>query len=165
MFCLVDRIALRDQALDAFKEHLPNEPRWPKQGEKEIVKDRPIYVSTYPTILNVIRNDEKTLSPHFFDLIVVDESHRSIYNTYQEVLDYFNTITLGLTATPTDVIDHNTFQLFETEDGLFGYSKKKNPRLTWVLVVFSYTTLTKYLTVNSSSILRKWLILLRKRGL
>ena len=114
---LVDRIALRDQTLDAFKEHLPNEPRWPKQGEKEIEKDRRIYVSTYPTMLNVIRNEDKSLSPHFFDLIVVDESHRSIYNTYQEVLDYFNTITLGLTATPTDVIDHNTFQLFETEDG------------------------------------------------
>lgn len=119
---LVDRIALRDQTLDAFKEHLPNEPRWPKQGEKDIVKDRRIYVSTYPTMLNIIRNEEKTLSPHFFDLIVVDESHRSIYNTYQEVLDYFNTITLGLTATPTDVIDHNTFQLFETEDGVPTYA-------------------------------------------
>ena len=115
---LVDRIALRDQTLEAFKEHLPNEPRWPKQGEKEIATDRRIYVSTYPTMLNVIRNEEKSLSPHFFDLIVVDESHRSIYNTYQEILDYFNTITLGLTATPTDVIDHNTFGLFECEDGV-----------------------------------------------
>lgn len=94
---LVDRIALRDQTLDAFKEHLPNEPRWPKIGEKSIAKDRRIYVSTYPTMLNVIRDEENTLSPHFFDLIVVDESHRSIYNTYGEILDYFNTITLGLT--------------------------------------------------------------------
>lgn len=121
---LVDRIALRDQTLEAFKEHLPNEPRWPKQGEKEIATDRRIYISTYPTMLNIIRNEEKSLSPHFFDLIVVDESHRSIYNTYQEILDYFNTITLGLTATPTDVIDHNTFQLFECEDGVptFAYS-------------------------------------------
>lgn len=121
---LVDRIALRDQALEAFKDHLPNEPRWPKQGEKEIATDRRVYVSTYPTMLNVIRHKEKALSPHFFDLIVVDESHRSIYNTYQEVLDYFNSITLGLTATPTDVIDHNTFQLFECEDGVptFAYT-------------------------------------------
>ncbi|MBK7214327.1 MAG: DEAD/DEAH box helicase family protein [Bacteroidales bacterium] len=121
---LVDRIALRDQTLDAFKEHLPNEPRWPKPSEKEIATDRRIYVSTYPTMLNIIRNEEKSLSPHFFDLIVVDESHRSIYNTYKEILDYFNTITLGLTATPTDVIDHNTFQLFECEDGVptFAYS-------------------------------------------
>lgn len=119
---LVDRIALRDQALEAFKEYLPNEPRWPNQQEKEIATDRRIYVSTYPTMLNIIRDESKTLSPHYFDLVVVDESHRSIYNTYQEVLNYFNTITLGLTATPTDVIDHNTFQLFEVEDGLPTYA-------------------------------------------
>jgi type I restriction enzyme R subunit len=73
-------------------------------------------------MLNVIRNEGKSLSPHFFDLIVVDESHRSIYNTYQEILDYFNTVTLGLTATPTDVIDHNTFNLFECEDGVPTYA-------------------------------------------
>lgn len=121
---LVDRIALRDQALEAFKEHLPNEPRWPKQGEKSIAKDRRVYVSTYPTMLNIVREEKETLSPHFFDLIVVDESHRSIYNTYKEVLDYFNTITIGLTATPTDVIDHNTFKIFNCEDGLpsFAYT-------------------------------------------
>lgn len=121
---LVDRIALRDQALDAFKEHLPNEPRWPKEGEKLIAKDRRIYVSTYPTMLNIVRDEEYSLSPHFFDMVVVDESHRSIYNTYKEVLDYFNTITLGLTATPTDIIDHNTFKLFDTDDGIptFAYS-------------------------------------------
>ena len=119
---LVDRIALRDQTLEAFKEHLNNEPRWPKPNEKEIATDRRIYVSTYPSMLNIIRNENNTLSPHFFDLVVVDESHRSIYNTYQEILNYFNTITLGLTATPTDVIDHNTFQLFETDDGVPTYA-------------------------------------------
>lgn len=121
---LVDRIALRNQALEAFKEYLPNEPVWPKIGEKSIARDRRIYISTYPTMLNIIRDEENSLSPHFFDLVVVDESHRSIYNTYQEVLNYFNTITLGLTATPTDVIDHNTFKLFECEDGIptFAYS-------------------------------------------
>ena len=121
---LVDRIALREQALTAFKEHLPNEPRWPKIGEKLIAKDRRIYVSTYPTMLNIIREADNTLSPHFFDLVVIDESHRSIYNTYGEVLDYFKTISIGLTATPTDVIDHNTFKLFHCGDGLptFAYT-------------------------------------------
>ena len=121
---LVDRIALREQALAAFKEHLPNEPRWPNVGEKLIAKDRRIYVSTYPTMLNIIRDEAQHLSPHFFDFIVVDESHRSIYNTYGDVLDYFKTITLGLTATPTDIIDHNTFELFHCEDGLptFAYT-------------------------------------------
>jgi type I restriction enzyme R subunit len=119
---LVDRVALQNQTLDAFKEYLPNEPRWPKPNERDIAKDRRIYVSTYPSMLNIIRDEHNSLSPHFFDLIVVDESHRSIYNTYQEILDYFNTITLGLTATPTDVIDHNTFSLFETEDGVPTYA-------------------------------------------
>lgn len=121
---LVDRIALREQSLAAFKEHLPNEPRWPNMGEKLIAKDRRIYVATYPTMLNIIRDDSQQLSPHFFDFIVIDESHRSIYNTYGEILDYFKTITLGLTATPTGIIDHNTFQLFHCEDGIptFAYT-------------------------------------------
>lgn len=121
---LVDRIALREQALGAFKEHLPNEPRWPNVGEKLIAKDRRIYVSTYPTMLNIIRDQTQYLSPHFFDFIVIDESHRSIYNTYGEVLNYFKTITLGLTATPTNVIDHNTFKLFRCDDGIptFAYT-------------------------------------------
>lgn len=121
---LVDRIALREQALAAYKEHLPNEPRWPKVGEKLIAKDRRVYVATYPTMLNIIRDESQYLSPHFFDLIVVDESHRSIYNTFGEVLTFFKTITLGLTATPTDVIDHNTFELFHCEDGIptFAYT-------------------------------------------
>ena len=115
---LVDRIALREQALNAFKEHLPDEPRWPNVGEKLLRKDRRIYISTYPTMLNIIRDDAQYLSPHFFDFILIDESHRSIYNTYGEILDYFKAITLGLTATPTNMIDHNTFNLFECEDGL-----------------------------------------------
>ena len=115
---LVDRIALREQAIDAFREHMPNEPYWPKFGEKSIVKDRRIYVSTYPSMLNIIRDEEQTLSSHFFDLIVVDESHRSIYNTYGEIFEYFDAFRLGLTATPTNVIDHNTFELFDCEDGV-----------------------------------------------
>jgi len=121
---LVDRIALREQALSAFKEHMPNEPRWPNVGEKLIAKDRRVYVATYPTMLNIIRDESQSLSPHFFDFIVVDESHRSIYNTYGEVLYYFKTITLSLTATPTDIIDHNTFRLFHCENGLptFAYT-------------------------------------------
>jgi type I restriction enzyme R subunit len=114
---LVDRIALQEQALNAFKEYLPNEPRWPK-GKEKIATDRRIYVSTYPTMLNIIRDEKHHLSPHFFDLVVIDESHRSIYNTYGEVLDYFKAINVGLTATPTDVIDHNTFKLFNCDDGL-----------------------------------------------
>ncbi|MCK4678245.1 MAG: DEAD/DEAH box helicase family protein [Bacteroidales bacterium] len=125
---LVDRVALRDQALDAFKEHLPNAPVWPKREgpyvEKGFATDRRVYVSTYPTMLNEIEDKNCMFSPHFFDLIVADESHRSIYNVYKNIFDYFDVIQLGLTATPTNHIDHNTFQLFECVDGIpsFNYS-------------------------------------------
>jgi type I restriction enzyme R subunit len=124
---LVDRIALREQALGAFKEHLPHEPRWPNVGEKVLAKDRRIYVATYPTMLNIIQDEDQTLSPYFFDLIIVDESHRSIYYTYGELLRYFDTLMVGLTATPTDTIDHNTFKIFGCENGhpTFAYSYKE----------------------------------------
>ncbi len=119
---LVDRIALRDQAVEAFKDNAPQYSVWAQTGETKIVTDRRVYVSTYPTMLNIIENEN--LSPHFFDLIVIDESHRSIYNVYQNILSYFNSVILGLTATPTDAVDHNTFELFDCEDGLptFAYT-------------------------------------------
>lgn len=119
---LVDRIALRNQALDAFKEFLPNAPVWPKVGEKEISKDRRVYSATYPTMLNIIQNKDCPLSPHFFDLIVADESHRSIYNVYKNIFDYFDALEIGLTATPKDVVEHNTFSLFDCEDGIPTYA-------------------------------------------
>jgi type I restriction enzyme R subunit len=121
---LVDRIALRDQAVEAFKENAPQYSVWPQSGETKITTDRRIYVSTYPTMLNIVENETESLSPHFFDLIIIDESHRSIYNVYQNIINYFDAITLGLTATPTDAVDHNTFELFDCEDGLptFAYT-------------------------------------------
>ncbi|MDY6990078.1 MAG: DEAD/DEAH box helicase family protein, partial [Thermodesulfobacteriota bacterium] len=123
---LVDRIALRDQALDNFKEYIPSAPRWPQSGEKAFPKDRRIYVTTYPTMLNLIEagTTPKTwISPHFFDVVIADESHRSIYNIYLQVLNYFQAIKLGLTATPKDEIDHDTFELFECDafDPTFAY--------------------------------------------
>jgi len=119
---LVDRIALRNQALDAFKEYLPNAPVWPKIGEKEIATDRRVYAATYPTMLNIIQDVDCKLSPHFFDMIVADESHRSIYNVYKNIFDYFDAIQLGLTATPKDAVEHNTFSLFNCEDGIPTYA-------------------------------------------
>lgn len=81
-------------------------------------------MSTYPSILNEIESDQCKLTPHFFDIIVADESHRSIYNVYKNIFDYFDAIRLGLTATPTDQIEHNTFKLFDCEDEMptFNYS-------------------------------------------
>ena len=124
---LVDRIALQEQALNAFKEHLPSAPRWPEEGEKAFARDRRIYVTTYPTMLNLIQagtTPADWISTFFFDLIIADESHRSIYNQYLQVVRYFYGITLGLTATPRDHVDHDTFALFDcaTHEPTFAYS-------------------------------------------
>ena len=124
---LVDRIPLQDQALGAFKEHLAATPRWPEHGETTFERNRRIYVTTYPTMLNLIQagtSPETWISPFFFDLIIADESHRSIYNIYQQVVRYFHGFTLGLTATPRDRVDHDTFALFDcpSNDPTFAYS-------------------------------------------
>ena len=124
---LVDRIPLRQQALDAFKDHLPSEPRWPERGDRGFPSERRIYVATYPTMLNLIQNGTSPstyISPFFFDVVIADESHRSLYNIYKAVLDYFSAIKVGLTATPTDFVDHDTFELFDCadRDPTFAYS-------------------------------------------
>ena len=123
---LVDRLALQEQALDAFKEHLPAAPLWPRPGDAGFARDRRVYVTTYPTMLNLIQAGtmpDSWISPFFFDLIVADESHRSIYNLYQQVVRYFYGLTLGLTATPRDLVDHDTFALFDcpAHDPTFAY--------------------------------------------
>ena len=117
---LVDRLPLQEQALAAFKEHLPASPRWPDQDEKGFDRNRRIYVTTYPTMLNLIQagtTPATWISPFFFDVIVADESHRSIYNIYQQVVRYFYGLTLGLTATPRDHVEHDTFALFDCPAG------------------------------------------------
>lgn len=117
---LVDRIALQEQALDAFKEHIHSEPCYPRVGDQGWPRDRRIYVETYPSMLNLLEagtDPRSYISPFFFDVIIADESHRSIYNTYRQILDYFHGIKIGLTATPTDRIDHDTFDMFECDAG------------------------------------------------
>lgn len=155
---LVDRIALQEQALDAFKEHLPNAPIWPKEGEREFVLDRRVYVMTYPTMLNLIQQENCPFTPHFFDLLIADESHRSIYNVYKNILDYFDALQLGLTATPKDHIDHNTFNLFECDEGLptfaYTYEEAVNnvPSYLSDFEVFGIQTKFQQEGINSSTI-------------
>ncbi|QDV21272.1 type I restriction enzyme EcoKI subunit R [Gimesia panareensis] len=110
---LADRRELVKQALDAFKEHMPSVPRdWIESGKIDTAAQ--VLAATYPGMMSVYQK----LSPGFFDLIIFDESHRSIYNRYKAIPDHFDAIHVGLTATPTDFIDHNTFELFDCEDGL-----------------------------------------------
>lgn len=110
---LVDRRELVRQALADFKDYMPHASRTRIEGRAIDTKAR-IHVATYPSMMHVY----KQLSPGYYDLIIADESHRSIYNHYKALLDYFAAMQLGLTATPTDYIDHNTFELFKCPDGL-----------------------------------------------
>lgn len=110
---LADRRELVRQALGDFKEYLPNQTRARVEGG-EIDLTANIHVATYPSMMQVY----EALSPGFYDLIIADESHRSIYNRYRALFYHFDAMQLGLTATPTDFIDHNTFDLFECPNGL-----------------------------------------------
>lgn len=116
---LADRRELVKQAIEAIKEHLPN--RSVERIEAgSINAGAKIHVSTYPSMMRLYRQ----LSVGYYDLIIADESHRSIYNRYKAIFDRFDAVKLGLTATPTDYIDHNTFDLFGCTDGVpsFNYS-------------------------------------------
>jgi len=108
---LADRRELVRQAMSEFKSYLPNESL--TRIENEETSGARIQFSTYPSMMQVYER----LSVGYYDLIVADESHRSIYQRYKAIFDHFDAIQLGLTATPTDYIDHNTFDLFDCGDG------------------------------------------------
>ncbi|WP_313405018.1 DEAD/DEAH box helicase family protein [Aeromicrobium sp.] len=116
---LADRTALVNQAGNAFKAHLPGSTTVNLVTEKGI--DGRVYVSTYPTMMNLIDEiDEgnRRFGPGYFDLIVIDEAHRSVYAKYGAIFEYFDALLVGLTATPKDEVDHNTYRLFHLEDGV-----------------------------------------------
>ena len=99
---------LRTQADDAFKEYLPGEPRCVVGESSKINQDARLFVATYPAMMGRFAQ----LDVGFFDLIIADESHRSIYNKYRDLFDYFDSLQLGLTATPVKYIARNTFDIF-----------------------------------------------------
>lgn len=112
---LADRRELVRQAMGEFKTHLPNESLARIEGGE--TSGARIQFATYPSMMQVYQ----VLSAGHFDLVIADESHRSIYQRYKAIFDHFDAIQLGLTATPTDYIDHNTFALFDCGDGLPSY--------------------------------------------
>ncbi|WP_374362554.1 DEAD/DEAH box helicase family protein [Cloacibacterium sp.] len=116
---LADRNALVTQAKNAFKEHLPHLSAIDLTKEKEDNNTRLVF-STYPTIMNKIDNlktkEERFYGIGHFDVIIIDEAHRSVYQKYQAVFDYFDAILIGLTATPKKDLDRNTYHLFQIED-------------------------------------------------
>lgn len=117
---LADRNALVTQAMRNFNKLLPNLSSINLTKEKEEPNTRLVF-STYPTIMNSIdgvrSGDERLYSVGHFDLIIVDEAHRSVYQKYGAIFDYFDALMLGLTATPKDDADHDTYELFEEETG------------------------------------------------
>lgn len=108
---LCDRKELRVQADEAFKQNLPSEPRCVIGETNQIDQAARIYIATYPGMMNRFAQ----LDVGFFDLIVADESHRSIYNKYRDLFAYFDSLQVGLTATPVKFISRNTFDVFDCE--------------------------------------------------
>lgn len=116
---LADRKALVRQAVGAFKEHLPNVTTVNLVTDK--IAEGRVYASTYPTMMNlidVVDGGERLFGPGYFDLVVVDEAHRSVYQKYKSIFAWFDSLLVGLTATPKDEVDRNTYELFHLEDGV-----------------------------------------------
>jgi type I restriction enzyme, R subunit len=116
---LADRVALVNQAVNAFKRHLPDASPVNLVTEKDA--EGRVFVSTYPTMMGLIddtRDGQRRFGVGHFDLIVIDEAHRSVFQKYRAIFDYFDALLVGLTATPKDEVDRNTYGLFDLEDGV-----------------------------------------------
>ncbi len=119
---LADRITLVKQAKNSFSKLLPNLSLCNLLDKREDPQQARMIFSTYPTMMNAIdetkrADGSKLFTPGHFDLIIIDESHRSIYKKYQDIFNYFDAMLLGLTATPKEDIDRNTYSVFDLENG------------------------------------------------
>ncbi|SDA15670.1 type I restriction enzyme, R subunit [Methylobacterium sp. UNC378MF] len=116
---LADRVSLVRQAANAFKTHLPDSA--PVNLVTEKTAEGRVFLSTYPTMMNLIdgkAQGKRSFGPGHFDLVVIDEAHRSVYQRYRAIFDYFDSLLVGLTATPREDVDHDTYALFDLEDGV-----------------------------------------------
>ncbi|CAA7617427.1 DEAD/DEAH box helicase family protein [Magnetospirillum sp. SS-4] len=116
---LADRVALVNQAVGAFKRFLPSAS--PVNLVTEKTTQGRVYVSTYPTMMKLIdeaADGKRRFGPGHFDLIVIDEAHRSVYRKYGAIFDYFDSLLVGLTATPKGEVDHDTYGLFGLQRGV-----------------------------------------------
>ena len=116
---LADRVSLVRQAIGAFKVHLP------ESGPVNLVIEKDasgrVFASTYPTLMGLIdeaQGNTARFGPGYFDLIIIDEAHRSVYQKYGALFRYFDALLVGLTATPSDQVDRNTYELFDLEPGV-----------------------------------------------
>jgi type I restriction enzyme R subunit len=124
---LADRKTLLNQAYKNFNTLMPGLTLCNLLNNKENPEESRMVFSTYPTMMNAIdeakrKDGKKLFTVGHFDLIIIDESHRSIYKKYRSIFDYFDGILLGLTATPKDEIDKNTYEIFDLENGVPTYA-------------------------------------------
>ncbi|MDO4528796.1 MAG: DEAD/DEAH box helicase family protein, partial [Lachnospiraceae bacterium] len=123
---LADRNSLVTQAKRSFVNLLPDLSVTNLVEEKDNYSAHCVF-STYQTMMNCIdsiHDDEgKLFTCGHFDLLICDEAHRSIYNKYRDIFNYFDAPLVGLTATPKEDIDKNTYEVFELENGVptYGY--------------------------------------------
>ena len=123
---LADRTALVRQANDSFTELMPDYTTCILTGATDEEKKARLMFSTYNTMMNYIDAEEKEFSIGRFDLIILDEAHRSIYGKYTAIFDYFDSFLVGLTATPRDEVEKSTFSLFHLDnEPNFEYSMKE----------------------------------------
>ena len=149
---LADRTALVKQARDDFKKYLPDMSLCNLCTNKDDRNARIVF-STYPTMLNAIdsarsEDGRRLFTPAHFDLILIDESHRSIFKKYRAIFAYFDAILVGLTATPKTDVDRNTYDFFEMEHGVptYAYDYETAVGQDHVLVpYYNYEVSTKFL--------------------
>lgn len=120
---LADRISLVNQAHKNFVKLLPNTTTC-TLSDNTTDKDfnARIIFSTYQTMINYIDTENKKFSVGRFDLIIIDEAHRSIFGKYGAIFNYFDSMLIGLTATPRDEVDKSTYDIFEMEQGEPNYA-------------------------------------------
>ena len=122
---LADRTSLVDQAKKNFAKLLPNTSITvlsDKGNKEDIDLNARIVFSTYQTMINYIDTEDKPFSVGRFDLVIIDEAHRSIFGKFGAIFNYFDSLLLGLTATPRDEVDKSTYDTFEMESGCPNYA-------------------------------------------
>lgn len=113
---LADRTALVSQAQKNFAKLLPDQTTSILNDPKDRNVNARITFSTYQTMIGYLDADKKNFSIGRFDLIIIDEAHRSVFGKYTAILDYFDALMVGLTATPRDDVDRSTYELFGLDD-------------------------------------------------
>lgn len=149
---LADRTVLVKQAKNNFTKLLPNMSTCNLLSTTDNPEDSRIVFSTYQTMINAIDNTKnksgnKLFTPGHFDLIIVDEAHRSIYKKYQAIFEYFDGLVVGLTATPRNDVDRNTYRFFEIENDVptFAYEYEKAVKEGYLVDYHTIKTSTDFM--------------------